>query len=782
MCTSMEFFRLSPLFAVDRQVLDDGRTLLVGNGNDPQLRVDDISDENAIPAGWYLFEWQVAVVGGTLSAPCLYPDYGHGLSEQAKVPLPEPGADGLISAVVLFTHPVVALRFDPSVSPCVFQESGLRMRRLGRCSAALRMLSRMRTADGSWHWALASRTLLEMLRLSLTGRFRSAGEHCLAVYRRNKVDGDRSYAHWVALYSSSPHNRTTGGHPGAMRERSAGGRAFFSIVVPVYNTEARWLRACVNSVLGQDFADWELVLVDDASTAKLTKQCLEQVRLLDERVKVVTRTENGHISRATNDGILASSGQWVVFLDHDDELAPHALSEMAAAIAKHPEAGLLYSDEDKIDEAGNRRDPNFKPDWNRELLFGQNYLCHLTVVRRSLLDEVGLLRPGFEGSQDHDLALRCTARLADDQIVHVPQVLYHWRAIEGSTARAGDAKRYAVDAGRRAVEEALVASGIDAEVVPLHGGYFRVRRRLPAKAPSVSLVIPTRDRCQLLRTCVESLLRVTDYPDFEIVVVDNQSREAETLAYFERIVLDPRVRVLRYDAPFNFSALNNHAVRQCRSELIALVNNDIEAIHSDWLSEMVARAIEPGVGGVGAMLYYPDDTIQHGGVIVGIGGVAGHVHMHHRRGYDGALGRSRLAQDMTAVTGACLVVRKSTYEAVGGLDEGLVVAFNDIDFCLRLARAGYRNVWTPWAELYHHESASRGLEDTPEKQARFQREVQYMTERWGEALRCDPAYNPNLALESPNFELAFPPRDRRPSAGRGRFLLNGNQDEQRLSA
>lgn len=773
-----ELFSLSPLLAVDRLIPTEGAAFVCA-GNDPQLRVDGISAENPLAAGWYALEWHVPLVEGAISGPCLYPDYnGHGLSEHAKLTLPEPGADGRISAIVLFSHPVFFLRVDPSVSPCVFEEGAFALRRIGRCQAALRMLGGMRQSDGSWHGRMALRTTLAMLPLLVSGRVRAAGEACLSVYRRNQMDSDRSYEHWVELYAGG-HCLEAAAFPSTSTAPGKDEEApFFSVVVPVHNTEPRWLRACVQSVLAQSLGDWELVLCDDASSSWSTQRMLAELGGIDPRIHVLRRADNGHICRATNDAILASRGRWVAFLDHDDELAPQALQDMASAIAAHPGAALFYSDEDKIDEDGRRREPNFKPDWNRELLYGQNYLCHLTVVRRSLLDEVGLLRPGFEGSQDHDLVLRCAERLADEQIVHVPKVLYHWRAIEGSTALSGDAKRYAVDAGRRAVVESLARQGIEADVEMLHGGYLRVRRRLPEPAPMVSLVIPTRDRCDLLRAAVESILRITDYPDFEIVVVDNQSSEPDALAYLEVLGDCPKVRVLRYDAPFNFSAICNFAVRQCRGELVALVNNDVEAIHPDWLAEMAARAIEPGVGAVGAMLYYPDDTIQHGGVIVGIGGVAGHVHMHQRRGYDGALGRSRLAQDMTAVTGACLLVRKSTYESVGGFDEDLVVAFNDIDFCLRLVRAGCRNVWTPWAELYHHESLSRGLEDTPEKQARFKCEVRFMQQRWGDALQRDPAYNPNLCLEGQQFAIAFPPRECRPAAGRQRLFIERIADEQ----
>lgn len=765
----MKKFELSPLHSVDRLVDIDGRSLFACSGEDPQLQVDGVTAEQRLPAGWYSLQWCVSLRTGSIAAPCLYPDYGFGFSEQSKIPLPEPDATGIIRAVILLAHSAVCIRADPSVSDCLFEDRGITFSRISRTGAALRMLRRMRQPDGRWHWFLAGKTLAAMLVSVLSGHSRSAGEYCLSVYRRNKQDSDRSYSHWIERYSA-PTLQVVGRNEQSDSLPEEMPAPLISVVVPVYNTDVRWLKACVQSVQAQIFQSWELILVDDGSTLRSTRSYLAELDGGDRRVRVLRRHQNDHVAQATNDGILASRGGWVAFLDHDDELSPHALREMAAAILMHPDAGLLYSDEDKIDEAGHRFDPNFKPDWNRELLLGQNYICHLTVIRRDLLDQVGLLRVGYEGSQDHDLVLRCTEQLRDDQIVHVPQVLYHWRAIEGSTARSGNAKAYAVEAGRHAVADALQRRGIDASVEDLHGGYFRVRRRLPNRVPSISLIIPTRDRVDLLRTAVESILRVTEYPDFEVVVVDNQSVDPEACDYLQGLHQRPSVRVLNYDAPFNFSAINNFAVRQCRGELVGLINNDIEAIHADWLAEMATRAIEPSVGAVGAMLYYPNGTIQHAGVIVGIGGVAGHVHMRQRRGCDAAFGRSRLAQDMTAVTGACMLVRRDLYESVGGLDEQLSVAFNDIDFCLRLSRAGFRNLWTPWAELYHHESASRGFEDTSEKQARFQREVGFMQERWGGALRRDPAYNPNLSLESQQFELAFPPRDRWPASGRGRLF------------
>jgi len=331
--------------------------------------------------------------------------------------------------------------------------------------------------------------------------------------------------------------------------------------------------------------------------------------------------------------------------------------------------------------------------------------------------------------------------------------------LPGSTALATDEKDYAKSAAERALRSHFERVGMRAEVSGIVGGYHRVRYSLDmALAPLVSLIVPTRDRLDLLRVCVSSILERTRYPNFEIVIADNQSREAETLSYFEEIRCDPRVRIVAYDRPFNFSAINNFAATQAQGEIIGLVNNDIEVIHAEWLEEMVSHALRPDVGAVGAMLYYPDDRIQHAGVIVGYQGVAGHAYQGKPRNTPGQLGRARLVQELSCVTAACLLMRAEVYAAVGGLDEGLQIAFNDVDFCLRIRRAGYRIVWTPFAELYHHESASRGYEDSPEKLARFHREIAFMQERWSDTLLHDPAYNPNLALDGDLFALAWPPR------------------------
>lgn len=532
-----------------------------------------------------------------------------------------------------------------------------------------------------------------------------------------------------------------------------------SVLMPVYNTPTVYLEQAIASVRAQLYGNWELCIADDASTAPEVRQLLQAAAAADARIKVVHRERNGHISAASNSALELASGSFVALLDHDDLLAPLALYRIVEAINAHPDALLIYSDEDKIDVAGHRYEPYFKSDFNYELLLAQNMISHLGVYRTSLLRELGGFRVGYEGAQDYDLALRVVERAAPAQIVHVPYVLYHWRAIAGSTALDEGEKDYAAEAGRKAVAEHLARRGLTAEVLPAPEGpsLNRVRFACPSPQPLVSIIIPTRDRADLLGMCLDSLIERTSYQNYEVIIVDNGSTEQATADLFARLPKD-RFRILRDESPFSFSALNNHAAREARGTLLCLMNNDIEILTPDWLEEMVSFASQPEIGCVGARLWYPDGRLQHGGVIIGLGGVAGHAHKYFPKGDPGYFRRAVLHQSLSAVTAACLLLRREIYEQVDGLDVGLAVAFNDIDFCLRVREAGYRNVWTPYAEMVHHESASRGLEDSPAKQARFAAEVQFVQARWGRSLREDPAYSVNLTLDSEDYAYAWPPR------------------------
>ena len=704
----------------------------------------------SLPAGWYLLEGDLALEEGMAAVSCLYPRYARGADGDAQIPLPEPDRAGHISALVLFKYDVDSLRFCPVQVPARFRISNFRLRRVSRARALVRMLAPTSRVPGG-----VLRRVADFAGTVPRIGVSPATDAMYRDYRRRLLPEEGDYAVWAARHDTLTSERLEGMR---VRAENLGATPLISILLPTYQTPERWLRRCIESVLAQVYTHWELCIADDASPDPNVVDVAREYAARDPRVRIVRRDRNGHISEASNTALDMARGEFVALLDHDDELRPHALLETVEAIVADSKVNLVYSDEDKLDAEGRRFDPYFKPDFDPDLLRGQNYICHFTAIRTELAREVGGFRKGFEGSQDHDLILRCSERLQASQVRHIPKVLYHWRAIPGSTALTRDAKDYASSAGARAVREHLERTHPGADVEELSHGHFRVRWPLPSPLPKVSLVVPTRDKAGLLRTCVESILERTTYPDFEIVVVDNQSSEPDALAYLAQLEHRERVRVLRYDRPFNYSAINNWAAEQCDGTIIGLVNNDIEVIAPDWLEEMASQAMRPEVGAVGAMLYYPDDTIQHAGVVLGIHGVAAHIYAGMPKGFPGHGGRTRVAQTMSAVTGACLLVRREAYEQVGGLDPAFAVAFNDIDFCLRLREAGYRNVWTPFAELYHHESASRGSEDTDEKKRRFAAEVELMQQRWGDALLGDPAYNPNLSLSSRGFELASPPR------------------------
>lgn len=544
----------------------------------------------------------------------------------------------------------------------------------------------------------------------------------------------------------------------AARIMGMSSKPLISILMPVFNSNIKWLRQAIESVQQQLYQHWELCIADDLSTEPAVRELLAELSQQDYRIKVVFREENGHISYASNSALELATGDWVALLDHDDLLSEHALFWVVDAINDHPDVRMIYSDEDKVDENDKRQSPYFKCGWNPDLFYSHNMFCHLGVYKRDLLIDVGGFRAGLEGAQDYDLVLRCIEHVAASEIYHIPRVLYHWRKHENSTSLSREAKPYAVLAGERALNEHLERSGVAAKAESLAGGY-RVRYILPEKLPMVSIIVPTKNHLKLIQQCVASILDKTTYSNYEILIVDNGSDESDVLDYFKSLSTDARVRILKDDRPFNYSQLNNSAIDNALGEVVCLLNNDIEVINAEWLTEMVSHAIRPEIGAVGAKLLYPNNTLQHAGVILGIGGVAGHAHKCLSAENTGYFSRADVISGFSAVTAACLVIQKEIYKKAGGLNEhDLKVAFNDVDFCLRVRELGYRNLWTPYARLYHHESVSRGYEDTPEKQARFESEVRYMMSKWGAILDKDPAYSLNLTLEHEDFSYAWPPR------------------------
>ena len=538
-----------------------------------------------------------------------------------------------------------------------------------------------------------------------------------------------------------------------------------SLIMPTYNTNPTHLTECITSIQMQSYPYWQLCICDDHSLQTDTIKTLRDFAGSDPRIELKIRNDNGHICHASNDALNMAKGEYIALIDHDDVLPNDALYYVAKSIQSNPLADLIYSDEDKIDETGRRQAPHFKSCFNLDLLLSYNYISHLGVYRRSIIEEIGGFRPGYEGSQDYDLALRVINRSSPERIVHIPRVLYHWRMHEQSTAANASSKDYTSDVSRKAIQDFLDhqqnSSGSEpASVEKTAPNRFRIHWPIPDPQPSVELLIPTRDRAEVLQTAIESILSKTNYNNYSITIIDNQSIEKATKELFVKLRKDTRrtVRVTKYKKPFNFSAINNFAASQSTSEIIGLINNDVEVINGDWLDEMVSHCLRQDIGCVGAKLYYSNNTIQHGGVIIGIGDVAGHAHKYFDRNSPGYIDRLNHTQQLSAVTAACLLIRRELYQAVGGLNENdLKVAFNDVDFCLRIQERGYRNIFTPFAELYHHESISRGSEDTPKKVARFNQEVSYMLSQYARPgagkLPCDPFYNPNLSDSHENFSI-----------------------------
>jgi glycosyltransferase involved in cell wall biosynthesis len=540
-----------------------------------------------------------------------------------------------------------------------------------------------------------------------------------------------------------------------------------SVVVPVHETPEKYLREMIESVRQQLYPRWELCLADDASTKPHVDRTLREFAAVDTRIKIVRRQTNGNVCAATNSALDLATGEFVALLDHDDLLSERALYEMVVELNAHPDADVLYSDSDKIDDSGRRTVPYFKTDWNPDLMLGHNMVSHLGVYRRSLVESLGRMRPGYEGSQDYDLMLRAAEATPAERIRHVPSMLYHWRREAAIPSFSESSLERCVVAARRAIRSHLERRGTLARVepAPLAPSFNRVVYALPGERPLVSVIVPTRDRADLLARCADGVLTRTDYEPIELIIVDNDSREPETLKLLSRLKQDARVRIIRHGDGFNYAAMNNRAVREARGEVVVLLNNDVNVLSSVWLEEMVSHALRPEVGAVGAKLLYPDGRVQHAGIVLGVGHGAGHLfHLSsgHELGYFSFLVLNRQA---SAVTAACMAVRRSIYLEAGGLDEvNLPVAFNDVDFCLRLSERGYAVVWTPYAELQHLESATRGPDQEGERAARLDRDAGYLRMRWGSVIDNDPHYNPNCSLVPPRFEPAFPPRRRKPWA------------------
>lgn len=526
----------------------------------------------------------------------------------------------------------------------------------------------------------------------------------------------------------------------------------FSIAVPVYRTPETFLRQMIESVTGQSYGNWELCIANGSPDDKKVRAVLEEYAGRDPRIRV-KNLENQGIAGNSNAALAMAKGDYVGFLDHDDLLAPNALYEAAAYLEKYPQTDMLYTDEDKVTEdLSVHFQPHLKPDFNLDLLRSNNYICHFLIVKRTLALRAGEFRQEYEGAQDYDFVLRCADQAC--RIGHVPEILYHWRTSRSSTADNPASKMYAYDAGKRAIEAHLQRRGEKGEVsLKKDLGFYRVVYPVK-KQERISVVIPSKDQWETLKACLDSIREKTTYPDYEIIVVENNSREPETFEYYKTIDGKDNIRVITWDKPFNYSAINNFGIRHASGQYVICLNNDIQVITGGWMEELLGVCQREEVGVVGAKLYYPDDTIQHAGIVVGIGGIAGSLFVGMKRERSGYLHKASLMQDLSAVTAACMMVKKKAFEEAGGFEEKLAVAFNDVDLCLKIREKGYLVVYDPYVEMYHYESKTRGREDTKEKVRRFQGEIEYMRTRWiGILKEGDPCYNKNLSLAKWNYSL-----------------------------
>lgn len=619
----------------------------------------------------------------------------------------------------------------------------LKMKSSGRISIYRNSVSRIK--KGKTSTSLSAPRMLE----KITSYYRRNGMRATARRMKTKLlkQPEQTYQLWRKEHLIIPQELE------AQRSRKFSYEPFFSIVIPLYRTPKKYLCEMIESVQAQTYGNWELCLADGSEDGSLTP-ILEKYKSSDPRIRFETLPENLGISENTNAAIQMATREYIVFADHDDIMPPEALYECAKALNEDRTIDMLYSDEDKVDMDGRSYfEPNFKPDFNPDLLCSMNYICHLCVVKRELLERAGTLRRAYDGAQDYDFILRCTEKAS--HIFHIPKVLYHWRCHLNSTAANPESKLYAFEAGKNAIGEHYRRMGIPAEVE--HSMYYGMYHTIYRwkEQPLVSILIPNKDHSGDLKKCMTSILQKSTYRNFEFIIIENNSTEEETFAAYKELETEhDQVHVVYYKGDFNFSRINNFGASHANGDYFLLLNNDTEIVNPDTLWELLGYCMREDVGAVGAKLNYEDDTIQHAGVVIGFGGTAGHTFIGLSR-YDlGYQGRIVCAQDYSAVTAACMMTKRSVFEEVGGLTEELQVAFNDIDYCMKVRAAGKLVVYNPYAELYHYESKSRGMEDTPEKVARFNREAEVFQKRWMEILeKGDPYFNPNLTLDKADFSL-----------------------------
>jgi GT2 family glycosyltransferase len=695
--------------------------------------------------GWFYLEAALVRHTGDREAR-LFGRGGRGGETEFEIPIPS-NLRGTVREVLYLPGPVATLFWAPMRAPGFFSQSSLLIHRISAAESFLRR---------------AHRVVLTLLSLRGT---RGEARHGLS-WRGAAVNLHEAYISTARLqiqrYRGHDYDEFIARHDGLSPAERAAMMAslrmveaptLISLVIHVRDVQPSLFAEMLESIRSQIYGHWELVLRIDRSASIECRKILEDARQEDSRIVVLEHIEQANAAASLNAALPWIKGDFFAVIGQHDLLPNLALLRLAGVIQSQPDVVVVYTDHDCIDATGRRFAPHFKPDWNPDFFTAFDYMANLRLWKTDTVRHLNGFRLGFDGAECFDLTLRCIAECRPGQITHIPKVLCHLRDLDGANAAspASVQSTHGSDAGLRALSDHFEAAGATVAVGAMPGVY-RVRHRVPSPTPLASIIIPTRDKVEILKACVESIQQRTDYATWEIVIVDNGSCEPQTLAWFRQVQQDAKIRVISYPGLFNYSAINNFAVQHAQGNVVVLLNNDIEVISCDWLTEMVGHALRPEVGAVGAKLLYPNGMVQHAGVALGIGGVAGHVHRYLGETEPGYYYRAIATQNYSVVTAACLAVRKRVYEDVGGLDAvNLKVAFNDVDFCLKLLKAGYRNVFTPYALLYHHESLSRGHDDTPEKKAIFEQEFGYMKTYWGKI--SDPAYNPNLSLEFEDFSL-----------------------------
>jgi GT2 family glycosyltransferase len=594
----------------------------------------------------------------------------------------------------------------------------------------------------------------------ITSPLRFLRRHLIDRYTPQCVDVDNekfSYQNWVNNYEKFLEEVILPKLP------EINSTPYFSILLPVYDPPPELLRSCINSVIGQIFNNWELCIVDDNSTNHEIEEIIQQYASIDNRIKFKFNSVNEHISSTSNTAAKQASGEFLVFLDHDDLLSPNALHECFKYISKNENANIIYTDEDKIDLHGNRSDPYFKPDWNPLLLTSQNFLCHLFVIRKSLFFKVNGFRVGYEGSQDWDLILRATKECENRNIIHIPKILYHWRVHDHSSSLSIESKSYAIESAIKAVTDYYDGNKYFSHCSVTKKQFCRTNYNFEIinSSTSVSIIILTKNNFKILQQCIATIHKFTSGIDFEIIIINNSDESYDKSSFYRGLLVEfQNTSIFDYSHPFNFSLMNNFAAKFSSNQNLLFLNDDTEVTHNNWLHEMMVHLKEDSTGAVGPKLSYPNGNIQHCGILLGYCGVAGELYKGESHDHPGQMQRANLLQNVSAVTGACLAIRKDLFIEIGGFDgENLPIAFNDVDLCLRLLDRGYRNVFTPYAKLIHHESLSRGSDHSPQRIADFKKECNYMQNKWKNILYSDPCYNRNLSLDSnKQFSLSFPPR------------------------